>query len=158
MATFFLVVPATAPLVGVLVGGMLSDRLGRVRTVALFLVGFVIMIAGLAVTDLRAGTFPGALMAWLTGMYLFVGMFTAASYAWYMDLTDPALGGTQYSMFMSAMNGCESWAAKVGGMWVRAHGYPWALGMMCGISLLSLPILWWAQREGRSRVTDFPTK
>ena len=34
--------------------------------------------------------------------YLCYGGFTAASYALYMDLTHPALGGTQFSAFMEA--------------------------------------------------------
>jgi hypothetical protein len=45
---------------------------------------------------------------------VFIGLFTAASYALFMDLTDPKLGGTQFSAFMAATNGCESWSGWAG--------------------------------------------
>ncbi len=48
---FFGLAVVSATLVGGLIGGKLSDRWGRIRAVAIFLVGFVAMIAGLAFTD-----------------------------------------------------------------------------------------------------------
>jgi hypothetical protein len=74
-------------------------------------------------------------------MYLFIGLFTAASYALFMDLTDPEIGGTQFSAFMSATNACESWSALAGGRIAGASGYPAAFVVMCIASLGSLPIL-----------------
>jgi predicted MFS family arabinose efflux permease len=74
-------------------------------------------------------------------MYVFVGLFTASSYAIYMDLTHPGLGATQFSAFMAATNACESWSAWTGGRIVAAHGYAPAFLVMCGVSLLGLPLL-----------------
>ena len=121
-------------------GGRLSDRWGRRRSVALFLVGFVAAILALAAADLYgAGETP--LMALLTVMYLFIGLFTAASYALYMDLTDRRAAGTQFSAFMAATNGCESWSALAGGRMAASAGYPAAFIAMSVVSLLSLPLL-----------------
>jgi MFS family permease len=139
---FFAVTAVLAPLFGVLVGGPVSDRIGRTRAVGIFLAGFVAMILGLAGTDWWMDPAPPMwMLAWLAGLYVFIGLFTAASYALFMDLTDPQLGGTQFSTFMAATNGCESWSAKVGGLWAAKFGYPGALGLMSLVSLAALPLL-----------------
>lgn len=131
-----------ATLTGGLLGGKLSDRWGRLRAVAVFLVGFVVMIVGLAVTDLALPQPPVlGLLGWLTGMYFFIGLFTAASYALFMDLTDARLGGTQFSTFMAATNGCESGSAWAAGRIVGATNYATAFLVLSAVSLLSLPLL-----------------
>ncbi len=125
---------------------------GRIRAVAIFLVGFVVMIAGLAFSDLAMVTpQPAVLMGWLTGMYFFIGLFTASSYALFMDLTDARLGGTQFSAFMSATNGCESWSAWAGGRIVGSGNYDLAFLVMAAASLVSLPLLKWLAKEQRRR-------
>ncbi len=153
---FFGLAVVAATLVGGLIGGTLSDRWGRIRAVAIFLVGFVAMITGLAFSDLAmAKPEPSVLIGWLTGMYFFIGLFTASSYALFMDLTDARLGGTQFSAFMSATNGCESWSAWAGGRIVgTGNHYAVAFLTMCVASLLSLPLLkWLAKERGRPSST-----
>ncbi len=145
---FFGLAVVAATLVGGLIGGKLSDRWGRIRAVAIFLVGFVAMITGLAFSDLAMATpEPSVLIGWLTAMYFFIGLFTASSYALFMDLTDARLGGTQFSAFMSATNGCESWSAWAGGRIVGPGNYAAAFLTMAAASLLSLPLLKWLAKE-----------
>ncbi|MEO7166942.1 MAG: MFS transporter [Spartobacteria bacterium] len=158
---FFGLAVVGATLFGGLIGGALSDRWGRLRSVAIFLIGFVAMITGLALTDLTmANSDASVLIGWLTGMYFFIGLFTASSYALFMDLTDARLGGTQFSAFMSATNGCESWSAWAGGRIVGpGHHYAAAFLAMSAASLLSLPLLKWLGRErARSRLHPAPTR
>jgi MFS family permease len=139
-----------ATVVGGLIGGKLSDRWGRIRAVAVFLIGFVAMIVGLALTDLTlANPNPMLLLGWLTGMYFFIGLFTAASYALFMDLTDPRLGGTQFSAYMAATNGCESGSAWAAGRLVATANYATAFLVLSAASLLSLPLLLWLAKERR---------
>jgi MFS family permease len=140
IGTFFGIFVVAATMIGGLIGGVAADRWGHVKSCGTFLVGFVTMILGLAAAD-ASGAPVSLLFALLTGMYLFIGLFTAASYALFMDLTDPEIGGTQFSAFMSATNACESWSALAGGRIAGASGYPAAFVVMCIASLGSLPIL-----------------
>lgn len=153
---FCLMPVVAALLVGGIVGGKIADVVSRTKAIAMFLVGFVAVILALAVIKQffpSLATQP-VLFALLTAMYFFVGLFTASSYALFMDLTDPKLGATQFSTFMAATNGCESWAAAAGGQIVARAGYPAGFAAMCLISLLSLPLLSLLRRHGASRNRD----
>jgi len=149
IGVFFGVLVVGAMLTGGLVGGLLSDRLGRLPSAVGSLVGFVVMIVLLALADLGGGAGAATLIALLTGMYFFVGFFTAVSYALFMDLTDPRLGATQFSAYMAATNACESWSAFTGGRIVAAQGYPAAFLVMSAVSLLGLPLLVLLRRMGK---------
>jgi len=73
-----------------------------------------------------------------TLMYLFIGMFTAASYALFMDVSNPKLGATQFSTFMAATNGCEAWVVWSTGILVASYSYGLAFLLMAFVSLGSL--------------------
>ena len=156
IGVFFGIAVVAAMLAGGLIGGALSDRWGRTRSVAIFLCGFVSMVLLLAAVDATQAGRASLLLALLFGMYFFVGLFTAASYAMFMDLTDPRLGGTQFSTYMAATNACESWSVWTGGRIAGAAGYPTAFMVLSAASLLSLPILrlLHGTQRGRARVAD----
>ncbi len=140
---FFGVGVVIATVTGGLVGGRLSDRWGRRRSVAGFLVAFVVTIAALGIADLSGVTGSAVAVALLIATYLSIGLFTAASYALFMDLTDPTLAGTQFSTYMAATNGCESWSAWAGGRMASAGGYAAAFVGLGVVSLASLILLRW---------------
>jgi MFS family permease len=140
---FFFALPVIAGMIGgALIGGYVSDRIGRRRAVSIFLGLLAVMICMIAFVDFFFGQ-PAHW--WLFGLmsffYLCVGFFTASSYALFMDLTDPKLAATQFSAFMGATNGCESWASLAGGRLVGGFGYPVAFVLMATVSLLGLPLL-----------------
>jgi len=138
-----------AMIAGALLGGALSDRLGRRLAVGLFLVLIAGLVALLAVLD--AGRVAAdARVVVLVAIYLAIGLFTAASYALFMDLSDTRIGATQFSAFMGATNACESWSSFAAGRLVAGHGYPPAFGVMAAVSLASLPLVV-AARRGRAR-------
>lgn len=136
-------------LTGGLAGGAAADRFGRLRTAALSLAGFAGAIVVLAAADAAGGAGTPVLIALLGVMYFFVGVFTAASYALFMDLTDPRLGATQFSAYMAATNACESWSAWGGGRLAAAYGYPAAFVVMSLVSIASLPLLAVMRRMSR---------
>ncbi len=138
---FFGLVVVAAMLAGGLAGGAAADRFGRRKTLAYSLLGFTACITALAVVDAGGGHGAGTLFALLALMYFFVGSFTAASYALFMDLTDRRLGATQFSAYMAATNACESWSAWSGGRLAAGYGYPAAFVVMSLVSLASLPLL-----------------
>jgi MFS family permease len=148
VASFFGLGAVGAPLLGGLIGGIVSDRWGRHRSVALFLVGFSLLVLLLAWADTWSpGPSLTLLMVIWVGLYFFIGLFTASSYALFMALTDPKLGATQFSTFMAATNGCESWSGRAGGALAERGGY--ALGF-AAMSLVSLASLIFLRRLGSS--------
>ncbi|MCA9176650.1 MAG: MFS transporter [Planctomycetales bacterium] len=140
-------------IIGSLLGGWLADRWGRRHCVAGSLLFIVLAVAGLALTDLSGQATPASLLVWLAAAALGIGMFTSSSYAMYMDLAEPATAATQFSAFMGATNGCESWSSYAAGQLIKTRGYPSALLWMCAASIVSLPILWGLRRRHESEGT-----
>lgn len=139
----FAALPMIALMVtGSLAGGLLSDRLGRKRLVAGSLVLICLAVTALSICDLTRDLHrSGILLACLTVAAFGIGLFTAASYALFMDITRPAVAATQFSAFMGLTNGCESWSTWIAGLLIVSHGYPWALLSLCVVSLVSLTLL-----------------
>lgn len=125
------------------VGGLLADWRGHRLAAAAGLLGFVFAVFCFALLDVFAPQQMGGAASWigLAAMYLAVGVFTVGSYAMFMDLTDARIGGTQFSAFMSATNGCEAWSLAVGSMLVARWGYAGSVALLCGVSLSCLLLL-----------------
>lgn len=138
---FFGVIVIGAMVGGGLLGGRLADRVGHLRMVGWSVGWFCASLALLAVWDGGANAPTWARLLLLASMYVGVGLFTASSYSMFMNLTDARLGGTQFSTFMAATNGCESWSAAVGGRVAASAGYPTAFLALSAASLLALPLL-----------------
>ena len=139
---FFGVPVVAAMLLGGLAGGFLSDKMSRKKSVTVFLLGVVLFIGAVAVLGfVHPGAPAFAWMALFAGMYFFTGMFTAASYALFMDVTNPKVGATEFSTFMAATNGCESWVVWSAGILAASKGYSVAFLVMCLVSLFSLLFL-----------------
>lgn len=131
-----------AIVVGSLLGGWLVDRIGCfrfVRSVLLILAGLIALLAWLDMASERVHNVP--LLGLIAAIGAGIGVFTAASYAMYMNLTQPSIAATQFSTFMGAINGCESWSVYVLGMLIAGWGYGPGFLVMCGLSLLALPLL-----------------
>lgn len=131
-----------AMIVGAVVGGSLADRLPRQRFVAAALLFVIASVASVAVVDLARGGVRGTpLLVLIVLTAIAIGLYTSSSYALFMDLTRPAIAATQFSAFMGATNGCESWSAWAMGRLERAYGYPTAMLLLCGVSLAALPLV-----------------
>ncbi len=126
-------------LTGAWLGGRLADRGGARRAAAAGLaliaaMGLLLAVADAADSDLRYLA--------LGGVYLAIGVFTASSYALFMNLTDPRLGGFQFSAFMAATNACEAWAAFSVGRLIAHFDYAVAFAVMAALSLVAAPLLY----------------
>ena len=139
----FAALPMIALMVaGSLAGGFLSDRFGRRRFVALSLLLICFSVAMLAACDMTFEQHRGRALLVCLGVAAFgIGLFTAASYALFMDITHPAVAATQFSAFMGLTNGCESWSTWASGRIISDYDYPVALLVLCGVSLVSIALL-----------------
>jgi predicted MFS family arabinose efflux permease len=148
IGTFFAGPTVVAMLAGGIIGGRISDKWGRVRSVALFLGGVIVCVC--ALTAVPAAADARVLFTVYGALYFCIGLFTASSYALFMDLTDARAGATQFTAFMAATNACEAWATWGGGRLVENNGYAAAFAAMAAVSvagLLALALLGRARRR-----------
>lgn len=140
VGVFFALPSVLAMMLGAVAGGAAADRFGRRRTVAACLVVLATAIVSLAGLSLLSDA-RWSYWAALSAVYLGIGLFTASSYALFMDLTEPDIGATQFSAYMGGTNVCEAWAAALGGRVAAQAGYPASFFTMTALSLLALPVL-----------------
>lgn len=134
---------------GAWIGGALADRRGRMQAVVAASLYVSSAVAAVAWAATLPATTP-ALIA-LLALYLGVGMFTASTYALFMDLTDETIAATQFSAFMGATNLCESWSIALCGTWASTLGYPSTFARFAGLGLLALVPLWLLRRHAPPR-------
>jgi len=139
---FFAVPVVIAMFTGGLIGGYVSDKVNRKSAVRIFLSGFVFAVLVISLYNLvEINLSELVFLSAYTVMYFFVGLFTASSYALFMDLTNPKIGGTQFSTYMAATNGCEAWTVWSAGFIIAGYGYSPAFILMSVVSILSLVVL-----------------
>jgi len=142
VGSFFSLYAVGGMILGSLAGGFSADRFGTARTVGWATLMVALNTAVLGLLDASAGGVGDVLtVGAFACLYLCIGFFTAATYAMFMNLTDPALGATQFSAYMGATNGCEAWSGFVTGRMSGAWGYPAAFIAMACVSALSLLLI-----------------
>ena len=136
------------------IGGMLSDKLGRRRTLAVYLLGmslpvlylmWVLQMHGYVMPRQPGGPpLPELVTAlWISslGYSVFQGLMYGTRSAIMMDVTNPAVAATQFTAYMAMMNLAIAIAATWQGVAVEAWGYPITLlvdaiaGPMCVLLL-----------------------
>jgi MFS family permease len=145
---------------GCVAGGWLSDRLGRRRMLALYLVGTALPTLWLAWTmqqahwilpvSVHAANRPVAPAALISTFWVMVVLYSAAQglmygtrTALFMDVTVPRVAATQFTAYMALLNVVLSYSATWQGWAVERWGYPRTLlvdavaGLLC-IALLPL--------------------
>lgn len=151
MIGWMMAVPYVLALVaGSLVGGYLADRIGVRRLVAASVCGFVLCVAAAGVTMSSSPENVQLLALLICANGFCIGLFTASSYAMFMNLTHPSVAGTQFSAFMGATNGCEAWSAWGIGAMTLSVGLSGGLWILCAISLLSLGLLTYLKQPRRT--------
>jgi PAT family beta-lactamase induction signal transducer AmpG len=153
-------------------GGWLSDRLGRRTTLFVYIALMGLPTLALMIVLLRAGIIlppqavEGAAVATYTDVppYVLVA-FVAASmvYAAFqglmygtrsaimMDVTNPIVAGTQFTAYMALANLAISYSAAWQGEAIKALGYPTTLALDVAIGslcLLLIPLIAPSKRDG----------
>lgn len=138
---WFFAIPVIACMIsGALLGGWLSDRLGRRRLAFYGQLAIVVPLLFLAL-GVSQKLDRLSLMAITGVVYFGTGLFTAAVYSLLMELTNPLIAATQFSSFMGGINACEAWSGYTVGKLVATYGYATAFVVMAGLSIATLPLL-----------------
>jgi PAT family beta-lactamase induction signal transducer AmpG len=140
-------------LVGAFVGGVLSLRIGLLRTLALGAIlsaATNLLFAGLALI----GRDLTALTAAISLDNLAAGIAATAFIAYMSSLVNIAYSATQYALMSSMMLLLPKWLAGFSGVAVNAVGYP---SFFVGTAILGVPVLlliWLVGRTMRSAKGD----
>ncbi|HEV8128917.1 MAG TPA: MFS transporter [Candidatus Eisenbacteria bacterium] len=139
-------------------GGWISDRLGRRRTLAWFILGTTLPTFALAVAMHHFGWIlpisptapnrppvPAELVSWFWALMIAYAIFQGLMYgvgtAIYMDVTTPAVAATQFTAYMALCNVVYSYSANWQGHAVVRWGYPTTLLLDASFGLVSLLLL-----------------
>ena len=148
-------------------GGWISDRYGRRRSLAAFIAGMAVPTVILSLVMARHGwwmpvdptlanrpTPPAELVSLFWGLTLLYSVFNGLMYgagtAIYMDVTDPRVAATKFTAYMALCNVVYAYTPKWQGISLVRLGYPatlaidTAFGLVC---LLILPLV--GMRRGR---------
>ena len=143
---------------GCVAGGWLSDRMGRRKSLALYVVLMAVPTLLLAAAMWRHGWImpidprmpnrpsPAPLLLavfWAATLVfcLFNGLMYGARSALYMDVSNPAVAATQFTAYMAMMNLVISYSAVWQGRAVVRWGYPTTLAIDAAFGLVCLVVL-----------------
>lgn len=130
---------------GCFLGGWLSDRMGRRRAIGLFYVLSVVPGLWLAGHIAASGTIrllPVAVFVMAAASYNFVfGLHQSALNALRLELTSPAIAGTQFTAYAALMNTVFAYSAYWQGSFAKTQGYPATLTLDASLALLPLVLL-----------------
>jgi len=145
-------------------GGYLSDRFGRRRTLFIYLAlmslpVFYLMnelsrfgwIMPVSVTAENRPAVPAALVTalWIATLAyaMFQGLMYGTRSAIMMDVTNPAVAATQFTAYMALMNLAISYSATWQGIAIEAWGYPTTMLVDGIFGLACLLVLPWLKRS-----------
>jgi MFS family permease len=143
---------------GCILGGHLSDRFGRRKTTAVYIVLTILPTLAVALAMYRAGwimpidttveTKP-TVAPWLLRTYVvasvvfafFNGLMYGSRSALFMDVCNPAVAATQFTAYMAILNLVISYSARWQGYAAAHVGYPITLFLDATFGLLCLACL-----------------
>jgi predicted MFS family arabinose efflux permease len=135
-AGFITTVWGIGVVLGGVLGGLLIDRIGNVRTVWVSLLISLLSVLGLALIN-------GAAMAWpLVALFgLSYGTYQAVYYALSMNVTDPRIAASMFSILMAACNVAQGAGMALSGALADAIGFRWTFAILALLNVLALPLL-----------------
>jgi MFS transporter, PAT family, beta-lactamase induction signal transducer AmpG len=134
------IVNVPSGILGSLLGGALADKLGTRRTIAASMLAIGLVIAGFAALP---GLWPryGFLVVFTAMLQLAVCAYSASSLSFYMALSNPAMGATQFTIYMAMTNLCYSFTAREGGWMADRLGYVNSYFIAAVVQVVAIPLL-----------------
>lgn len=145
-------------------GGWISDRIGRKRSLGMFIAAMSIptfilawqmqqaqwiMPVSLGLPDRPVP--PAALVSqfWIASIVyaVFNGLMYGTRTALFMDVTVPRVAATQFTAYMALLNFAISYSARWQGAALARWGYPVTLALDAALGLLCLVLLPWITRK-----------
>ncbi|HSH91321.1 MAG TPA: MFS transporter [Ramlibacter sp.] len=152
-------------------GGWISDRFGRRRTLAIYLAGMSLPVAYLMWKLQQHGYVmpraPGGApmqelitILWIASIWyaVFQGLMYGTRSAIMMDITNPRVAATQFTAYMAMMNLAIAIASTWQGIAVEAWGYPITLLVDCITGPLCILLLPAMKREAGSFTDELAQK
>jgi MFS transporter, PAT family, beta-lactamase induction signal transducer AmpG len=140
-------------------GGWIADRLGRRRMLAIYValmsvpvlyLAWQLQAAGYVMPRAPGGAPQPALIVqlWIAvvAFNVALGLMYGTRTAVFMDVTNPAVAGTQFTAYMAMMNLAIAFAATWQGVAIERLGYPITLVIDALFGLVSLALLPWLAR------------
>lgn len=129
-----------AGVAGALLGGVLADRLGarRVMGSCMLLLGVLLAVWALGRSYWAAMPF---LTGWIVAFALFQGAYNAATLGFFMTLSNPRVGATQFAVFMAATNLTYTWTSPAGGYIADRFGLTTAFWVAAAVQVGAIALL-----------------
>ena len=134
------VVDPGAGVLGALAGGVIADRLGAKRGIAVCMVGLSALLVAWAGTESSWGNFTW-LIIWTALFQALLNAFSAATLGLYMGISNPRIGATHFAIYMAATNLTYAWTAPVGGLIADNYGFSSLFAVAAMLQLLMVVVL-----------------
>jgi MFS family permease len=166
--SLFALVSTVLSALGCVVGGLLSDRLGRRRMLAAYIACTAIPTFYLAAAMKHHGWImpvdldtpgrslpPESLVTalWTANVVYSIvhGLMYGTRTALFMDVSTPAVAATQFTAYMALLNLTTSYTSWWQGHAIEAWGYPVTLSLDAAVGLVCLAVLPWTWKRSAQR-------
>ncbi len=146
IATVVKVYGLAATLIGVFLGGVMTLRLGTVRTLMICGIGHALTNL-MFLVQARAGADIHILALGISLENLSGGMTASAFVAFISGLTHARYTATQYALLSSLAAMGRTWLTTTAGWTAERFGWEWFFIISVLLAVPGLAILWWLQKE-----------
>lgn len=140
------VVDPVSGVIGALVGGALADRIGMRRGIAVCMFGIALALGAFAALPSQWPAYS-FLVSWTVVSCFFINAYNASSLGYFMSLSNPLVGATQFTLFMAGTNLCYSVASPLGGYLADRFGYQACFGIAALVQVLTISVIFLADHR-----------